>query len=124
VRLVVIEGGKHAIHWTHAGQINTALLGFPAADTPRSHHVDANAISATRDSLDGPGDHDQGIPATAGPTSCRAADQSRTSRRPGGRTRRQRLVFRAADPAAQVAITTLTMTRGKDISLHMKDGHV
>jgi hypothetical protein len=39
-------------------------------------------------------------------------------------TRRQRRVFRAADPAARVAITTLTMTREKDISLHMKDGHV
>jgi hypothetical protein len=60
----------------------------------------------------------------AGPTSCRAADQSSTSRRPGGRTRRQRPVFRAADPAARVAITILTMTREKDISLHMKDGHV
>jgi non-heme chloroperoxidase len=28
VRLVVIEGGPHAIPWTHAGQINTALLDF------------------------------------------------------------------------------------------------
>jgi non-heme chloroperoxidase len=27
-RLVVIEGGPHAIPWTHAGQVNTALLGF------------------------------------------------------------------------------------------------
>jgi hypothetical protein len=53
-----------------------------------------------------------------------AADQSSTSRRPGGRTRRQRPAFRAAGPAARVAITILTMTREKDISLHMKDGHV
>jgi non-heme chloroperoxidase len=27
-RLVVIEGGPHAIPWTNAGQVNTALLGF------------------------------------------------------------------------------------------------
>jgi pimeloyl-ACP methyl ester carboxylesterase len=26
--LVVIEGGPHAISWTHAGQVNTALLNF------------------------------------------------------------------------------------------------
>jgi non-heme chloroperoxidase len=28
VRLVVIEGGPHAIPWTHADQVTTALLGF------------------------------------------------------------------------------------------------
>ena len=28
VRLVVIEGGPHGIPWTHAGQVNTALLDF------------------------------------------------------------------------------------------------
>ena len=28
LRLVVIEGGPHAIPWTHAAQVNTALLGF------------------------------------------------------------------------------------------------
>jgi non-heme chloroperoxidase len=28
VKLVVIEGGPHAIPWTHAGQVNTALLDF------------------------------------------------------------------------------------------------
>jgi non-heme chloroperoxidase len=27
-RLTVIEGGPHAIPWTHAAQVNTALLGF------------------------------------------------------------------------------------------------
>jgi non-heme chloroperoxidase len=27
-RLVVIEGGPHAIPWTHATQVSTALLGF------------------------------------------------------------------------------------------------
>jgi non-heme chloroperoxidase len=28
VKLAVIEGGPHAIPWTHADQVNTALLGF------------------------------------------------------------------------------------------------
>jgi non-heme chloroperoxidase len=28
MQLVVIEGGPHAIPWTHADQVNTALLGF------------------------------------------------------------------------------------------------
>jgi non-heme chloroperoxidase len=28
VQLTVIEGGPHAIPWTHAGQVNTALLDF------------------------------------------------------------------------------------------------
>ena len=28
VQLVVIEGGPHAITWTHADQVNRALLGF------------------------------------------------------------------------------------------------
>ena len=28
VRLVVIEGGPHAIPWTHASQVKTALLDF------------------------------------------------------------------------------------------------
>ena len=28
VKLTVIEGGPHAIPWTHAGQVNTALLDF------------------------------------------------------------------------------------------------
>jgi non-heme chloroperoxidase len=27
-QLVVVEGGPHAIPWTHAAQVNTALLGF------------------------------------------------------------------------------------------------
>jgi hypothetical protein len=26
--LVVVEGAPHAIAWTHAGQVNTALLDF------------------------------------------------------------------------------------------------
>ena len=28
VRLAVIEGGPHVCPWTHADQVNTALLGF------------------------------------------------------------------------------------------------
>jgi pimeloyl-ACP methyl ester carboxylesterase len=28
MHLVVVEGGPHAIAWTHAGQVNTALLDF------------------------------------------------------------------------------------------------
>jgi non-heme chloroperoxidase len=28
MRLVVVEGGPHAIAWTHADQVNTALLNF------------------------------------------------------------------------------------------------
>jgi non-heme chloroperoxidase len=28
VHLVVVEGGPHAITWTHAGQVNAALLDF------------------------------------------------------------------------------------------------
>jgi hypothetical protein len=26
--LTVVEGGPHAIPWTHAARVNTALLGF------------------------------------------------------------------------------------------------
>jgi non-heme chloroperoxidase len=28
VQLIVVEGGPHAIPWTHADQVNTALLDF------------------------------------------------------------------------------------------------
>ena len=28
MRLIVVEGGPHAIPWTHADQVNTALLDF------------------------------------------------------------------------------------------------
>ena len=34
MNLVVIEGGPHAIAWTHADQLNDALLGFIGALTP------------------------------------------------------------------------------------------
>jgi non-heme chloroperoxidase len=30
LQMVVIEGGPHAISWTHAGQVNSALLKFMA----------------------------------------------------------------------------------------------
>ena len=28
VQLIVVEGGPHAIAWTHAAQVNTALVDF------------------------------------------------------------------------------------------------
>ena len=28
VQLLIVKGGPHAIAWTHAGQVNTALLDF------------------------------------------------------------------------------------------------
>ena len=34
VELVVIEGGPHAISWTHAEQVNNALLQFVGANAP------------------------------------------------------------------------------------------
>src|SRR5712671_4826988 len=35
MQLVVVEGGPHAIPWTHRGPVNTALLDFPAQLIPR-----------------------------------------------------------------------------------------
>jgi non-heme chloroperoxidase len=32
--LIVIDGGPHAIAWTHADQVNNALLQFIGAQTP------------------------------------------------------------------------------------------
>src|SRR5258708_20180116 len=34
--LVVVEGGPHAIPWTHADQVNAALLDFLRTGTPAS----------------------------------------------------------------------------------------
>ena len=34
VALVVLEGGPHAIPWTHAQQVNDALLRFIGAQVP------------------------------------------------------------------------------------------
>ena len=46
VQLVVIEGGPHAIPWTHADQVNTALLDFLGSYEPAQH-----AASRHRQSL-------------------------------------------------------------------------
>lgn len=39
-RLVVIEGGPHAINWTHADEVNQALLEFLAEDAGKSKAVE------------------------------------------------------------------------------------
>lgn len=39
-RLVVIEDGPHAINWTHADEVNAALLEFLAEDTGKSKAVE------------------------------------------------------------------------------------
>ena len=39
VQLVVIEGGPHAIPWTHADQVNTALLDFLRSYRPAQHRA-------------------------------------------------------------------------------------
>ncbi len=39
-RLVVIEGGPHAINWTHADEVNAALLEFLAEDAGKSKAVE------------------------------------------------------------------------------------
>ena len=39
VQLVVIEGGPHAIPWTHADQVNTALLDFLGSDDRRNTSI-------------------------------------------------------------------------------------
>jgi hypothetical protein len=50
IKLVVIEGAPHAIAWTHADQVNKALLDFladqppiPAGSTSRSRSVSGTA---------------------------------------------------------------------------------
>jgi non-heme chloroperoxidase len=45
VRLVVIEGGPHAIPWTHANQVNTALLDFLGGSDRRSTNSPAQTIT-------------------------------------------------------------------------------
>jgi hypothetical protein len=34
LQMVVISGGPHAIAWTHAGQVNRAVLNFLGAGQP------------------------------------------------------------------------------------------
>ena len=45
VQLVVIEGGPHAIPWTHADQVNTALLDFLGSYDPRNTNTQAQTIT-------------------------------------------------------------------------------
>ncbi len=45
VQLVVIEGGPHAIPWTHAEQVNTALLDFLSDSGRRSTNSPAQTIT-------------------------------------------------------------------------------
>jgi non-heme chloroperoxidase len=45
VQLVVIEGGPHAIPWTHADQVNTALLDFLGSYDLRSTGIQTQTIT-------------------------------------------------------------------------------
>jgi pimeloyl-ACP methyl ester carboxylesterase len=46
VQLVVIEGGPHAIPWTHADQVNRALLDFLGSSyDPRSASIQTQTIT-------------------------------------------------------------------------------
>ena len=45
VQLVVIEGGPHAIPWTHAEQVNTALLDFLSDSDRHSTNSPAQTIT-------------------------------------------------------------------------------
>jgi non-heme chloroperoxidase len=45
VQLVVIQGGPHAIPWTHADQVNTALLDFLGSSDRRSTNSPAQTIT-------------------------------------------------------------------------------
>ena len=45
VQLVVIEGGPHAIPWTHADQVNKALLDFLGSDDRRNTSSPAQTIT-------------------------------------------------------------------------------
>jgi hypothetical protein len=61
IQLTVVEGGPHAIPWTHAGQVNTALLDFlrhwhpappprpgpPKQTTPMTGHFTVSSLPAT-----------------------------------------------------------------------------
>ena len=45
VQLVVIEGGPHAIPWTHADQVNTALLDFLGSYDRRNTDIQTQTIT-------------------------------------------------------------------------------
>jgi pimeloyl-ACP methyl ester carboxylesterase len=45
VQLVVIEGGPHAIPWTHAAQVNTALLDFLGSNDRRNTGIQTQTIT-------------------------------------------------------------------------------
>jgi non-heme chloroperoxidase len=46
VQLVVIEGGPHAIPWTHADQVNTALLDFLGSYDRHNTSIQTQTITA------------------------------------------------------------------------------
>jgi non-heme chloroperoxidase len=45
VQLVVIEGGPHAIPWTHADQVNRALLDFLGSYGRRNSGMQTQTIT-------------------------------------------------------------------------------
>ena len=45
LQLVIIEGGPHAIPWTHADQVNTALLDFLGSHDRRNTNIQAQTIT-------------------------------------------------------------------------------
>jgi non-heme chloroperoxidase len=45
VQLVVVEGGPHAIPWTHADQVNTALLDFLGGSDRRNTSMQTQTIT-------------------------------------------------------------------------------
>jgi non-heme chloroperoxidase len=45
VQLVVVEGGPHAIPWTHADQVNTALLDFLGGSDRRNTSTQTQTIT-------------------------------------------------------------------------------
>ena len=45
-QLVVIEGGPHAIPWTHADEVNTALLDFLGSDERRNTGIQTQTITS------------------------------------------------------------------------------
>ena len=52
MRLVVVEGGPHAIPWTHADQVNTALLDFRAPEPAQLKEADLSSTEVHSTSRD------------------------------------------------------------------------